>query len=191
MNNTEREILAGMLKIASTGVECADAALAQLNTEFRKRRRRRKWIAAGIYAALILLSMLLLLRSAYADNTTPQLGTCLDKGNTWCVQPATAAGWQLNLADWDAKNAVILLGGSLVHTKGFAIGFGIYGGAGLTAPHAPQLDFLVSLASFGAVGVGLQRVKFPDGVVAYQTLFGLYGNLNFGGTPKYIQEQVK
>ena len=136
---------------------------------------------------LVFLLLLVFARFAQAANPVPQLGTCLKK-NTWCVQPATAAGWQLNLADWDAKNAVILLGGSLVHTKGFAIGFGVYGGVGLASPHAPQLDLLISLANFGAVGGGLQRQKFPDGVVAWQGLFGLYGNLNFGGTPKYVQE---
>ena len=120
---------------------------------------------------------------------TPQLGTCLDAANTWCVQPATALGWQLNLKTGDLANAAVLLGYSLVHQAGFAIGAGLYGGVGVAnnGPNAPQLNLLVSLSNFGAAGCGFQRAKFPDGVVAWQGVCGLYGTLIYGASPSYLK----
>ena len=129
---------------------------------------------------------------AYAD-TTPQLGTCIDSANTWCIQPATAVGWQINLKTGDVKNAAVLVGYSIVHQTGFAIGAGVYGGMGLSAdgPNAPQGNLLVSLSNFGAVGIGAQHAKFPDGSVAWQGVVTFAGTLQFGGSPSYVRNQLE
>ena len=137
--------------------------------------------------ALLVLALVAALHSlAHADGT-PQLGTCLDAANRWCVQPATAVGWQANLATGDLRNGAVLIGYSIVHQAGFAVGAGIYGGVGLSAdgPNSPQGHLLISLTNFGAIGVGVQRVRYGSGETAWQWLAGLHGSLQFGGTPSY------
>jgi hypothetical protein len=147
---------------------------------------RALFVAAllGLLAALV--APLLCPRTARAEG--PQLGTCLDAANSWCIQPATALGWQINLKTGDVRNAAVLVGYSLVHQRGFAFGAGVYGGVGLASdgPNAPQLHILASLTNFGAVGCGVQRATFASGTVAWQGVCGLYGALNFGGSPRYV-----
>ena len=177
----------------ATTTPSTPAAIAQAITEAAKRdpskgiSDTRLMFAIGIAAGLLCLG--LAMRQACAEPATSQLGTCLDAANQWCVQPATAVGWQLNLRTGDLRNAAVLVGYSVVHHAGFAVGAGLYGGMGVSSdgPNAPQADLIVSLANFGGVGIGAQRAKFADGVVAYQAVLGVYGNLNFGGTPRYVQ----
>jgi len=144
---------------------------------------------AGAAVVLVLAGLL----SGSAQAAGPQLGTCVDAGNTWCVQPATALGWQLNLKTGDVRNAAVMVGYSLVHQTGFAIGAGLYGGMGLAAsgPNAPQLSLGVSLTNFGAILIGAQRAKFADGTSAYQGVVTLAGTLQFGGTPAYAGKAVQ
>jgi hypothetical protein len=139
--------------------------------------------------SVLILSILLAFSTSARADSTPQLGTCLDAANTWCIQPATAVGWQINLKTGDLRNAAVLLGYSIVHQTGFAIGAGVYGGVGMSAdgPNSPQLDFLISLSNFGAAGVGVQRVSYPDGVIGWQGLATFAGTLTFGGSPNYLK----
>jgi hypothetical protein len=155
--------------------------------------RRDAWTWLVLASLGIALALVLLWPACARADSTPQLGGCIDTANTWCVQPATAVGWQLNLKTFDVKNAAVLVGYSLVHRVGFAVGVGLYGGVGLSAdaPNAPQGHLLVSLANFGAIGIGVQRATFASGSTAWQAVFGLYGNLNFGGTPTYVMEAAK
>jgi len=141
---------------------------------------------AGVLLALVVGGLLF---ATPAQAQTPQLGTCIDAGNTWCVQPATAVGWQINLKTGDVKNAAVLVGYSIVHQTGFAIGAGLYGGVGLAAdgPNAPQGHLLLSLSNFGAVGIGAQRAKFADGVVAWQAVVTVAATMQFGGSPSYLR----
>jgi hypothetical protein len=138
-------------------------------------------------AVLLLLSLGTLLWAGQVRAQTPQLGTCLDTANRWCVQPATAVGWQINLATGDLRNGAVLLGYALVHQAGFAFGAGLYGGMGLASegPNSPQGHVLLSLTNFGAAGCGVQRPKFASGATAWQWVCGLYGALQFGGSPGY------
>jgi hypothetical protein len=139
-------------------------------------------------AALLFSATLLASQAAFAQ-TPPELGTCFDAANRWCVQPAAALGWQVNLKTVTLKNAVALVGYTLVYQSRIPLGVGLYGGVGVadSGPNAPQLDLLVNVANFGAAGFGVQIFRGQGGNAIYQALFTLALNLNSGGTTTYLR----
>jgi hypothetical protein len=125
--------------------------------------------------------------TAKAD-TCPQTSVCSGK---WSAQPAAAAGWVVNLKTGEPVSAVSLLGVSLVRNGGIPLGVGIYGGSLFTTSAArPTLAVLFSVANFGAIGPGVVMSKDGDRAV-YQMTLNLALNLNFGGSPAYVQAVAK
>jgi hypothetical protein len=110
--------------IASGLLKLARVLQAGLPGAPQPRAKDAGYVCPWVGVALDLLCATLALAAALlwprdADAATPQLGTCLDVGNTWCVQPATAVGWQANLATGDLRNGAVLVGYSIVPTNDF------------------------------------------------------------------------
>lgn len=124
---------------------------------------------------------------------TPQAIGCIDTADTYCVVPASAVGWQLNLKDGGVKNGVVLAGLVMQHEFGtIPLGLGLY--AGLGASTANQSSYQgcagISVTNFGMVCVGAQRATFTDGATAWQGMLTFAGQLTFGGTPAYVRSSV-
>lgn len=150
----------------------------------------------------LVFSVVLASRSARADGDHPEAGPavdgdhpapqaigCADKANTYCVVPAAAVGWQLNLKTGEKANGVGLLGLALTHTFGsLPLGIGIYGGLGTStaAQSSYQGCIGVSITSWGLVCGGVQRAAFSDGGRAWQGMLTLAGQLTYGGSPSFV-----
>lgn len=142
-------------------------------------------------AALVLIGVLGLAGVARADAPTVQALGCLDKANSYCVVPAEAVGWQLNLKDGSVKNGALLAGLVLQHEFGtLPVGLGMYGGLGMSADNAGSYQFCggVSITNWGMFCVGAQRARFDSGNTAWQGMLTFAGQLTHGGTPSYLRE---
>jgi hypothetical protein len=140
---------------------------------------------ALILAALVgLLSVVFLYALTAKADTGPQLGV---RSGIWSVQPSAAVGWVANLKTGEVVSAATLLGVSGCRNGPIALCAGLYGGSVLSPSGArPTLAVLFSVANFGAIGPGV--VMFRDGgTVIYQATLNLSLNLNFGGSPAYVQ----
>ena len=123
------------------------------------------------------------------DHPAPQAIGCFDKGNLWCVVPAAAVGWQLNLKSGAVANGVGLGGLVLQHQVGsLPLGAGLYFGLGASTSNQSSYQGCigVSVTNFGLVCLGAQRATFQDGSTAYQGMLTFAGQLVFGGTPSYV-----
>ena len=141
-------------------------------------------------AALLLVSSLLLAGQAQAQSRTVQALGCIDAANTYCVVPAAAVGWQVNLKTGGVANAVSLVGLTLQHTFGtLPLGLGVYAGLGMsTANQGSQQACLgASITNWGLLCGGVQRATFPGGSTALQGMLTFAPQLTFGGTPAYVQ----
>jgi hypothetical protein len=110
----------------------------------------------------------------------PQLAICSDSWHL-TIQPAAAVGWQINLKTFDLLRVTNLIGVSLVWDARIPLGIGAYCGLGASlgdSPSAPQCDLLFSVANFGAISFGFQRLASSD----YQALLGIAFNLNVAST---------
>ena len=144
---------------------------------------------AGPVALLILAGAMLLASPARAQ--TPQAIGCFDAANTWCVVPAAAAGWQINLKTGSVSNGVGLAGLVLQHELGtIPLGLGLYGGLGASTQNQTSYQGCVgaSVTNFGLLCIGAQRASFSDGSTAWQGMLTFAGQLVFGGTPAYVQK---
>jgi hypothetical protein len=144
-----------------------------------------------IVALLALGTALLLAGPARAE--APQALGCLDTANTYCVVPAAAVGWQINLKTGGAANAVSLVGLTLQHTFGsLPVGLGLYVGAGMSKENQGSYQgcFGASVTNWGLFCIGPQRASFAGGETALQWMATLAPQLTFGGTPAYVREQT-
>lgn len=138
----------------------------------------------------LVLGSLLLAGQAQAQPRTVQALGCIDAANTYCVVPAAAVGWQVNLKTGGVANAVSLVGLTLQHTFGtLPVGLGIYAGLGMsTANQGSQQACLgASITNWGLLCGGVQRATFPGGGTALQGMLTFAPQLTFGGTPAYVQ----
>jgi len=136
---------------------------------------------------LIALAFLAIAGSARAD--TSGLG-CVDKANTYCVVPATAVGWQLNLKNGEYKNGVLLAGLTLQHTFGsLPVGLGLYGGLGASADNSGSYQGCVgvSITNWGLLCVGAQRAAFTGGGTSWQGMLTFAAQLAHGSAPVYTE----
>ena len=149
--------------------------------------------------ALILLSILglaaclLVPAVASAQTPSPQAIGCVDKANSYCVVPATAVGWQVNLKTGGTANGVFLQGLVLQHEfSTLPLGLGLY--VGLGASNANQTSYQgclgVSVTSWGMLCGGIQRATFPDGATAWQGMATFAGQLTYGGSPSYVRAKA-
>lgn len=139
---------------------------------------------------LLILGSLLLAGQAQAQPRTVQALGCIDAANTYCVVPAAAVGWQVNLKTGGVANAVSLVGLTLQHTFGtLPVGLGVYAGLGMsTANQGSQQACLgASITNWGLLCGGVQRATFPGGGTALQGMLTFAPQLTFGGTPAYVQ----
>jgi hypothetical protein len=143
-------------------------------------------------AAVTAFGVLALDRYAHAADASPQLGF---SSQHWSFQPASALAYQLNLKTGDANRAAALVGFSGVYDGwvvpvGGAVLCGV--GAATSGPNAIQCNLGLLVSNFGAVLVGVQEYKDPNGGGAvYQGLLGIAGTLNFSGSPSYLKAAVK
>ncbi len=138
-----------------------------------------------VICALVLGSLLL---AGQARAAEPQALGCLDTANTYCVVPAAAVGWQINLKDGTMANAVSLVGLTLQHTYGsLPLGIGVYGGLGASSANRGSYQTCggISITSWGLLCGGVQRLA-GEGV--WQGMLTLAGQLTSGGTPAYVRE---
>jgi hypothetical protein len=152
------------------------------------RKPDRGSVSLGVLVALLVF-LFATIGIVYASHAAdpmpcPQLSVC---SGPWAAQPAAAVGWVANLKTGEVASATALLGVSIVHRGGIALGGGLYGGSVLSPSGArPTLAALFSVANFGAIGPGV--VMFKDGErVVYQMTLDVSLNLNFGGSPSYVQ----
>lgn len=137
-----------------------------------------------VICALILGSLLL---SGQALAAPPQALGCVDAANTYCVVPAAAVGWQINLKTGDIANAVSLVGLTLQHAFGsLPIGVGVYGGLGASSANRGSYQGCagVSITSWGLLCGGVQRLA---GEPVWQGMITFAGQLSYGGSPAYVQ----
>ena len=140
--------------------------------------------------AVLVLAGSLLWGSAARAQTVQAIG-CVDAANTWCVVPAAAAGWQINLKTGSVANGVGLAGLTLQHEFGsLPLGLGVYGGLGASANNQASYQGCVgaSVTNFGLLCVGAQHASFGDGSTAWQGMLTVAGQLTFGGTPAYMRK---
>lgn len=140
-----------------------------------------------VVCALILGSLLL---AGQARAAEPQTLGCIDTANTYCVVPAAAVGWQINLKDGTMANAVSLVGLTLQHTFGsLPLGIGVYGGLGASSANRGSYQGCLgaSITSWGLLCGGIQRLA-GEGV--WQGMLTFAGQLSYGGTPAYVREQT-
>jgi len=129
-------------------------------------------------------------RQAHAQTPSPQAIGCIDAANTYCVVPAAAVGWQINLKTGATANGVGLGGLTLQHEFGtIPLGLGLYGGLGASANNQTSYQGCVgaSVTNFGLLCMGAQRATFQDGSTAWQAMLTFAGQLTFGGTPAYVR----
>ena len=145
-------------------------------------------------AVLAIVAQLLFTPIARAETIapSPQLGFKITAWNV-TFQPAAAVGVQLNLKTGELNRAAVLVGFAGTWNGPLALGAGIYCGLGsaTSGPTAGQCNVLLSVANFGALGIGVQEYKSPiTGQAIYQGLLTFAGNLNFGGTPSYFKAET-
>jgi hypothetical protein len=136
---------------------------------------------------VFLLSSMLFAGSAFAQ--TPQAIGCIDKANAYCVVPAAAVGWQINLKTGDTANGVALLGLTLQHTFGsLPLGLGLYGGLGASNDNHGSYQGCIglSITNWGLICGGAAHVSFSDNSTAWQGMLTFAGQLTSGGTPAYV-----
>jgi hypothetical protein len=142
------------------------------------------------FIALALFTAIVAAAPAHAQERPPQAIGCVDTLNTYCVVPAAAVGWQLNLKTGNAQNGVALVGLAMQHEIGsLPLALGLYGGLGASedAHTSYQGCIGVSVTNFGLVCVGAQRATLNDGTAVYQGMLTLAGQLTFGGSPSYVR----
>ena len=145
------------------------------------------------FAALWLAISFAFPGDADAAEPSPQAIGCVDSANTWCVVPAAAVGWQVNLKTGGATNGVGLAGVVLQHEFGtIPLGLGLYGGLGASTSNQASYQGCagVSVTNFGLLCIGAQRATFADGSTAFQAMLTFAGQLTFGGTPAYVRSSV-
>ena len=139
---------------------------------------------------LAVLLVVLTARICQAQTPSPQALGCIDAANTYCVVPAAAVGWQINLKTGKSANGVGLLGLTLQHTFGsIPLGLGIYGGLGVSEDNQGSYQGCIgaSITSWGLLCLGVQHATFADNVTAWQGMATFAGQLTFGGTPAYMR----
>jgi hypothetical protein len=146
------------------------------------------FVLVAILAAVTTLVVLFVAGRAHAADASPQLGF---SSQHWSFQPASALAYQLNLRTGDANRAAALVGFSGVY-DGWVVPVGgdvLCGvGAATSGPNAIQCNIGLLVSNFGAVLVGVQEYKDPNGGGAiYQGLLGVAGTLNFSGSPSYLK----
>lgn len=140
---------------------------------------------APVICALVLGS-LLLAWPAQAQSKAPQALGCIDAADTYCVVPAAAVGWQVNLKTGDIANAVSLVGLTLQHTFGsLPLGVGVYGGLGASSANRGSYQTCagLSITSWGLLCGGVQLLA-GEGV--WQGMMTFAGQLSYGGSPSYV-----
>jgi hypothetical protein len=143
-------------------------------------------ILAIIAAAMVTLLAL----PARAQSPSPQAIGCIDKANSYCVVPAAAVGWQINLKTGKTANAVGLLGLTLQHSFGtLPLGLGLYGGLGASEDNQGSYQGClgISITSWGLLCGGAQHASFVGGSTAWQGMLTFAGQLTSGGTPSYMR----
>ena len=128
-------------------------------------------------------------RICQAQTPAPQAIGCVDSANTYCVVPAAAVGWQINLKTGSTENGVALAGLALQHTFGtIPLGLGLYGGLGASANNQASYQGCVglSITNWGLLCGGAQHATFSDNSTAWQAMLTFAGQLTFGGTPAYM-----
>ena len=146
--------------------------------------------AVGLMLWIAVTAMIVLAMGGYARAGGPGIG-CFDVNNSYCVVPATAVGWQINLRDGSLTNGVLLAGLSLQHTFGsIPLGLGLYGGLGASTENQRSLQGCagLSVTSWGMVCVGAQRATFSSGSSAWQGMLTFAGQLSLGAGPGYVHE---
>ena len=144
-----------------------------------------------VLAAATAFGVLALDRYAHAADASPQLGF---SSQHLSFQPASALAYQLNLKTGDANRAAALVGFSGIYDGwvvpvGGAVLCGV--GAATSGPNAIQCNLGLLVSNFGAVLIGVQEYKDPNGGGAiYQGLLGVAGTLNFSGSPSYLKAAV-
>ena len=137
------------------------------------------------------LAILATTRICKAQTPSPQAIGCFDLANKWCVVPAGAAGWQVNLKTGSVANGVALAGLVLQHELGsIPVGVGLYGGLGASTNNQSSYQGCagISVTNFGLLCIGAQHATFSDGSTAWQGMLTFAGQLTFGGTPAYMRE---
>lgn len=122
--------------------------------------------------------------STDGDHPVRGLG-CVDGAGTWCVFPASAVAWQLNLKTGDVRKGAILAGLVLQHRFGsLPVGLGVYGGLGMGADGSSYQGCVgVSITNWGLLCGGTQRVTFDSGATAWQGVLSLALQMPTGATP--------
>ena len=152
-------------------------------------------IVAAILGLALVTLLLLAPGKANAAEVVPSTGLgCVDKGNTYCVLPATAVGDQLNLKDGSVANGVVLLGLVLQHEFGtLPLGLGLYVGLGASTKNDSSYQGCVgvSITNWGLLCGGAQRARFSDGATAWQGMLTFAGQLTYGGSPSALKAAAK
>jgi hypothetical protein len=118
---------------------------------------------------------------------TPQLGV---KWGRWTTQPATAAGFQVNLKTGDYERIAIMAGyGATYHGRQVTIGAVAFAGVGLSAnaPNAPQASLLLTLWDSVAIGPGVTIFKGSGGDRIFQGLLTFAFNMTTGSTTEGLK----
>jgi hypothetical protein len=118
---------------------------------------------------------------------TPQLGV---KWGRWTTQPATAAGFQVNLKTGDYERIAIMVGyGATYHGRQVTIGAVAFAGVGLSAnaPNAPQASLLLTLWDSVAIGPGVTIFKGSGGDRIFQGLLTFAFNMTTGATTEGLK----
>lgn len=133
-------------------------------------------IRALVRVAVLVCAILL----ASPSGVQAQSGLVACQG-AYCVRPATAVGWVVNLQSGDVAQGSVLAGVSLVRGGGIPYGAGVYGGSLFSSQGArPMLCVLFSVANYAALGPGVVMFK-SDGEVIYQATLNISLNLTHGG----------
>ena len=148
-------------------------------------------VAPSNLGVLVFLVAAMLSSAAMAQSqpTSPQAVGCIDKANSYCVVPAAAVGWQINLKTGSPSNGVALLGLTLQHTFGsLPLGLGLYGGLGASNDNHGSYQGCIglSITNWGLLCGGAAHVSFSDNSTAWQGMLTFAGQLTSGGTPAYV-----
>ena len=150
---------------------------------------RRTGPSSSNLGMLVFLVSSLLAGSALAQAPSPQAIGCVDAANTYCVVPAAAVGWQINLKTGGTANGVALAGLVFQHSFGtIPFGVGLYGGLGASDDNHGSYQGCagISVTNFGLLCVGAQHASFADNSTAWQGVLTFAGQLTFGGTPAFV-----